>query len=116
MTLPAESPRTTAAAGRSVIAQDVRIKGDIGSEGTVELMGQIEGKITARTLIVGADGFVKGTVMAETVEVRGKVEGKISCVTLTLRAAAQVTADSNYTTLAIESGAKVEGRFTRTTS
>jgi cytoskeletal protein CcmA (bactofilin family) len=54
--------------------------------------------------------------MAETVEVRGKVEGKISCVTLTLRAAAQVTADSNYTTLAIESGATVEGRFTRTTS
>lgn len=113
MTLPAESPRPTAAGGRSVIAQDVRITGDIGSEGTVELAGEIEGKVTARTLVISPEGRVKGTIMAETVDLRGRVEGKISCLSLTLRATAQVTADASYQTLAIENGATVEGRFTR---
>ena len=113
MTLPAESPRPAALGGRSVIAQDVRIKGDLGSDGIVEVMGEIEGKITARTLVIGAEGYVKGAVMAETVDVRGRMDGRISCVTLTLRAAAQVKADSSYSTLSIESGATVDGRFSK---
>lgn len=113
MTIPAESHRPAAPAGRSVIAQDVRIKGDLGSDGTVEIMGEVEGRINARTLVIGAEGFVKGTVTAETVDVRGKVDGKISCASLLLRSAAQVKADVAYTTVSIESGATIEGRFIR---
>jgi len=45
--------------------------------------------------------------------VRGKVDGKISCATLMLRSAARVKADVAYATVAIESGATVEGRFVR---
>lgn len=113
MTLAAESHRPAAQAGRSVIAQDVRIKGDLGSDGTVEIMGEVEGRINARTLVIGSEGLVKGTVTAETVDVRGKVDGKISCASLILRSAAQVKADVAYVTVAIESGATVEGRFLR---
>lgn len=113
MTIPAESHRPAAQASRSVIAQDVRIKGDLGSDGIVEIMGEVEGRINARTLVIGAEGFVKGSVTAETVDVRGKVDGKISCATLMLRSAARVKADVAYATVAIESGATVEGRFVR---
>lgn len=113
MTLAAESHRPAAQAGRSVIAQDVRIKGDLGSDGTVEIMGEVEGRINARTLVIGSEGLVKGTITAETVDVRGKVDGKISCASLILRSAAQVKADVAYVTVAIESGATVEGRFLR---
>ncbi|SEO30904.1 protein CcmA, bactofilin family [Gemmobacter aquatilis] len=114
MTQPAESYRSAPPAGRSVIAQDVRIKGDLGADGTVEVMGEVEGKINARTLVVGAEGRVKGSVTADTVDLRGSVEGKITCISLTLRSAAQVKADIVYTTVAIESGATIEGRFIRT--
>jgi len=111
MTLPPESHRPSA--GRSYIAPDVEITGDIGSDGTVEIQGRVQGKITARTLVLGPEGQVNGTIAAETVDLRGKVDGKISGAALTLRSTAQVQADSSYQTLAIENGARVEGRFTR---
>ncbi|MDR0809471.1 MAG: polymer-forming cytoskeletal protein [Gemmobacter sp.] len=113
MTLPAESSRAAASGGRSVIAQDVRITGDIGSEGIVDLAGEIEGNVTARTVVISPGGRLKGTIMAETVDLRGTVEGRISCLSLTLRATAQVMADASYQTLAIENGAAIEGSFTR---
>lgn len=101
------------AASRSVLAADLKIKGDLTSNGTVEVLGEIDGKITVRSLIVGGEGRVKGTVSAETVDVRGRLDGRISCASLTLRAAASVKADSTYATLVIECGAQVDGRFTR---
>ncbi len=114
MTLPAESPRTAATpAGRSLISQDVTITGDIGSEGTVEIMGRVEGKIAARVVVVGTEGSINGSVAAETVDLRGSLTGKLSCANLTLRATAQVQADVNYQIVTIESGAQIEGRFTR---
>lgn len=115
MTLPAESPRSAASApaGRSLIAADVTITGDIGSEGTVEIMGRVEGKIAARTVVVGIEGSINGSIAADTVELRGNLSGKLSCASLILRATAQVHADVNYQTVSIESGAQIEGRFTR---
>jgi cytoskeletal protein CcmA (bactofilin family) len=108
----APASRTGSATSRSVLAADLKIKGDVTSDGTVEILGDVEGKITARALVIGAEGKVKGSVSAETVEVRGKLDGRISCNGLTLRAAASVRADSTYSTLVIESGASIEGRFT----
>lgn len=112
MTPDSPASRPAMPAGRSLLAADVRIKGDMTAEGTIEVMGEVEGKISARTLIVGGEGRVKGTVMAETVEVRGRLEGRISCVSLSLRAAASVKADITYQSLTIEAGAQIDGRFT----
>lgn len=106
-----ESPRPPA--GRSLIGPDVVITGDIGSEGTVEILGRIDGKIAARTVVVGAEGRITGSISAETVDLRGQLEGQISCGALTLRSVAQVRADVNYHTISIESGAQIDGQFMR---
>ncbi len=103
-----QPPRT---AGRSVLAADLRITGDIVAEGTVEIMGEVEGSVKAKALIVTHEGRMSGTVSAETVELRGQMNGAISCNALTLRSAAQVKADVVYETVAIESGAGIEGSF-----
>ncbi|MDT8855135.1 polymer-forming cytoskeletal protein [Paracoccaceae bacterium Fryx2] len=109
---PGASQRPSTQGGRSVLATDLRITGDITSDGTIEVTGEIDGTITARTLVIGSEGRVTGTVSAETIELRGKLEGRISCQALTLRAAATLRADCTYAVLIIESGAHVEGRFT----
>ncbi len=109
---PIPRPTTIPPAGRSVLAADVKIKGDLTALGTIEIMGEVDGKVSARNLVIGGEGRVKGTVSAETIEVRGHLEGRVSCESLTLRAAATVKADSTYSTLVIESGASVAGRFT----
>lgn len=110
---PAEGTgaRSKPNAGKSVLAADLRITGDIVSTGSVEVMGEVDGSISAGTLLLSHEGSVKGTVAAETVDLRGRLNGKIETSGLTLRSAAQVTADVAYTTLSIESGAQIEGNF-----
>lgn len=117
---PAESPAApqrpaTAAQGasRSVLGPDLRITGELSSTGSVEVMGEIEGTVTAKSLSIGAEGRIAGSVTAEATEVRGKLDGTVDTGSLTLRAAAQVTADVAYRSVVIESGAQIEGRFTR---
>ncbi len=105
--------RSSQPAGRSVLAADLRINGDVTSQGTIELLGEIDGNLTAQSIIIGTEGRIKGSISAETVEIKGTTEGKISCANLTLRASAKVKADVSYTAVIIESGATVEGRFNR---
>lgn len=97
--------------GRSVLASDLRIVGDISAEGTIELMGEVEGSMKSKVLIVSGEGALSGTVSADTVELKGRMQGAIGCNSLTLRSSAQVKADVVYTTLAIESGAQIDGTF-----
>lgn len=107
------APRPDVPGGRTVLAADIRLSGELTSAGTVEILGEVAGDIRAQTLIVGAEGAMTGTVSAETVEVRGTLDGKVSCLSFALRSASVVTAEVNYDTLTIESGARIDGRFTR---
>jgi cytoskeletal protein CcmA (bactofilin family) len=98
---------------RSILSSDLRIVGEITSTGTVEILGEVEGSIAAHGLIIGGEGSVSGQVTADSVEVKGKLDGRVDSKSFTLRAAAQVAADISYSSLVIESGAQIEGRFTR---
>ena len=107
----------TATTGRgglvSVLASDLVVTGVVASEGTIELHGNVDGELAAATLVIGNEGRMKGKVQAGQVDLRGEMEGAIACGTLTLRAAARMHADVQSVRLVIESGAEVEGRFTR---
>ncbi|MDZ4065917.1 MAG: polymer-forming cytoskeletal protein, partial [Tabrizicola sp.] len=89
---------------RSVLGADLRITGEITSTGLVEVLGEIDGNISAQGLIIGQEGRVTGSVRADTVEVKGRFDGKVSCHAFTLRSTASVTADVTTATVVIESG------------
>ena len=98
---------------KSILGSDLRITGEIACSGTVEIMGEIDGNITAHALIVGQEGRVSGSVKADSVEVKGRLDGKVDSQSFSMRSTANVAADVTYDTLVIESGAQIEGRFTR---
>jgi len=98
-------------AGKSVLASDLKIVGEITSSGAVEVMGEIDGNLSARNVTVGGEGRVKGSVQAETLEVKGALDGRVSTGGFTLRATAKVEADVTYSNVVIESGAQIEGSF-----
>ena len=102
---------TSSPSGKSVLASDLKITGDIISKGSIEVMGEVDGSINADSLVISHEGAIKGSIGANSVDLRGKLTGKIDSASLTLRSAAQVTADITYSTLSIESGAQVEGSF-----
>lgn len=117
---PTGAPTRPAASGnvssnnRSILSSDLKITGEVTSTGTIEVLGEVDGTVSANGLIIGAEGRVTGQVNAETVEVKGRLDGRVDSLSFTLRAAAQVTADVSYSTLVIESGAQIEGRFSKT--
>jgi cytoskeletal protein CcmA (bactofilin family) len=109
---PAPRPATAGSnSARSVLGADIRITGEITTTGSVEILGEIDGNISANGLIIGQEGRVKGSFAAQTVEVRGKLDGKVTCDSVTLRSSAEVKADITTTSIVIESGARIEGRF-----
>lgn len=110
---PLPTPRPGQSGGRSVLAADMRITGEITTQGSIEIHGEVEGSVAAHTVVIGGDGRLTGTVSADQIEVRGRLDGRVSCIGLTLRAASSVKCDASYETLVIESGAQVEGRFTQ---
>ena len=113
-TTPAPTrPERAASSGKaSVLGADLRITGEITSAGNIEVLGEVDGTITAQGLVVGTEGKVTGIVTAETVEVKGRLDGKVSSKTFSLRSTAAVAADVTYAAIIIESGATIEGRFT----
>jgi cytoskeletal protein CcmA (bactofilin family) len=113
-TSPPAVPRPSVPAsnvGRSVLGADLKITGEITSTGSVEVLGEIDGNITAHGLLIGQEGRVKGSVQANTVEVKGRLDGKVTCESFTLRSTAAVKADVTTAGIVIESGAVMDGRF-----
>lgn len=110
--LSAPRPTTGAASNtRSILAADLKITGDIRSSGSVELLGEVDGTLQAASLVIGADGRMTGDISAIEVEVKGRHQGRVASTNFTLRSTAEVKADIGYSTLNVESGAQIEGRF-----
>ena len=93
----------------SIISANLRIVGDLVSEGDVQVDGFIEGDVHARSLTVSQGATVQGQIIAESVCIRGAVQGQITADQVELGRTAKVNGDIVHAVLAIESGAFIEG-------
>ena len=109
-TAPA-TPRKTLAA--SLIAENVTLNGDLASDGDVQLDGLIRGDLRVGRLTIGENGQVEGHIEAEAVDIRGRVAGSVTAQAVRLYATAQVTGDITHGQLAVDAGARFEGRSLR---
>jgi len=101
----------------SLISSGVEIKGDINSQGSIRIDGQVEGNLNIKgDLILGEKGKIKGEVKAENIIIAGKLEGKATAGNrFEIAATGAVTGDINATTLIIDEGGLLDGnsRMTR---
>ena len=93
----------------SCIAPDVRIVGDIMTEGEIHIDGQVDGDITCTTLVIGEGARINGEVTAQHVKVHGELTGKINSTVIIIARSARVIGDVTHESLEIEAGAYVEG-------
>ena len=111
MNSPAPSAARPGSNTKSILASDLRIVGEITSSGQIEVLGEVEGNLVAKGLLIGTEGRVSGTVNSDIVEVKGVLSGSVKSQSFALRSTAEVQADVTYSTLTIESGAQIEGKF-----
>jgi cytoskeletal protein CcmA (bactofilin family) len=97
----------------SLISQDMRITGDLVSDGDIQVDGTIDGNVKTGMLTVGEGAQIRGEIEADSVRVCGSVTGQIQARSVEIVKTANVVADIIHETLSIEAGASVTGNFKR---
>ncbi len=108
--MSSEYPQGAAGGVPSIIGPDLKIVGDLKSDGEIQIDGTVKGDIKGHMLTVGEQGKVDGSTVAETVRIFGTVNGRVQAKTVRLDKSARVTADISHETLTIEAGAYFEGK------
>lgn len=97
----------------SLISTDLKIVGDLSSNGEIHIDGSVDGDIRTKSLLVGETAKIKGEITAEEVHVHGSINGQIKARSVILAKTAHMTGDILHEDLAIESGAFLEGNCKR---
>ena len=93
----------------SLLSSDLFIKGNLTTNGDIQIEGEVEGNIKANLLTIGKDAKIKGELNTDELIVNGHVSGTIRAKKVTLTSSAKVEGDIIHQTLAIETGAHFEG-------
>jgi cytoskeletal protein CcmA (bactofilin family) len=97
----------------TIIGLSVKVEGDFIGEGNVVVEGVVIGNLkTKNNLRVGDQAKIQAKVEAENAQIAGEITGNISVSQfLDIKASAKINGDINAAILAIEKGAKINGRI-----
>ena len=93
----------------SLLSSDLFIKGNLITNGDIQIEGEVEGNIKASLLTIGKEAKIKGELNIDELIVNGHVSGTIRATKVTLTSSAKVEGDIIHQTIAIETGAHFEG-------
>lgn len=95
----------------SIIATGMTVTGDIDSNGVVKVEGRVEGNVrSARQVLVGRQGLVRGDIETREAVIGGTVEGTITATErVEIQATASLQGDVVTRSIAIAEGGKVNG-------
>lgn len=114
-----DAPGTSASYNRggsatpSLISADLKVVGNLESDGDLQIDGNVQGDIKSRSVTVGESAKVKGGIVADTARICGTVTGKVQASSVTVAKGAKVKGDIIQQTLSIEAGAEIEGQIRR---
>lgn len=97
----------------SIISADLKVEGNLTSNGDIQIDGTVEGDVTSHVLTVGEGATVHGALEAETIRIYGTVKGTLTANSVILTVSAKVDGDITHGTLAMEAGASFAGQIKR---
>lgn len=102
--IPAEGSLSIVAAGMIVV-------GNIDSNGVVKIEGKVEGTVrSARQVLVGRQGEIRGDVVTREAVIGGRVHGTITATERTeIQATASVEGDVHTKTILVQEGGRLNG-------
>jgi cytoskeletal protein CcmA (bactofilin family) len=100
--------------GCLVVGEGVKLSGNFVVPNSASISGTIDGDLTAREILVGTTGVLKGKVTADLVDVRGEIhENVISNKALFVRATGKVSGAIQYSEIEIEKGGDLQGTLSK---
>ena len=97
----------------TLISKDLRIVGDLQSDGEVHIDGAVNGDIRSEILLIGETANITGEIVSDSVIIHGMVKGHIKAREVKLARTANVIGDILHEDLSIETGAFLEGHCKR---
>ncbi len=96
----------------SIIGVGMTLVGDTDTDGSLRIEGTIRGSVRAgKSVVVGKDGFVDGSVFTQDAVIAGRVSGGIHAESrLELQATSEVAGEIVAPRMQVEEGAKVQGQ------
>lgn len=95
----------------SLISPGLTVSGNLVSAGDLQIDGTVEGDIQCHGLTIGKSANTNGRITAEEVLLQGTHVGNIDARAVTLAKTARITGDIRHDTLAVESGAVLNGHL-----
>lgn len=100
--------------GCLVVGEGVKLSGNFVVPNTASISGTIDGDLTAREILVGPSGVLKGKVTADLVDVRGEIhESVTSNKALFVRSTGKVSGAVRYAEIEIEKGGDLQGNLSK---
>ena len=97
----------------SLISADLTIVGNLNCTGDIQIDGRVEGDIKSKTVTIGENANVKGSISADRATLLGSVEGQTRADQVVIAKSAKVVGDIVHRTLSVESGAILDGHCRR---
>ena len=96
--------------GCLTVGEGVKLSGTFNVPDIASISGTIEGELTAREIIVGATGVLKGKISAEVVDLRGEIHENLhSKKSLFIRSTGKISGSIQYAEIEIEKGGDLQG-------
>ena len=92
----------------TIIGAGCKLNGDIKTDHTVQIHGDVLGKVQADVVIIGKGGSVNGRVIANIVFLHGNMDGPIECEMANIFHHATMSGNLYYSRLNITSNDRLE--------
>ncbi len=97
----------------TIIGAGCKLTGDIKTDHTVQIHGNIVGNVTAETVIIGRGGRVTGKIVATNLFLHGALDGPATVSTANIFSNAQMTGVLSYFTLNITGNTGLECKLAK---
>ena len=100
--------------GCLTVGEGVTPKGNFVVPDIASISGTIEGDLTAREILIGPTGVLKGNIVAEIIDIRGEAYENISAKkSLFIRSSGKVTGNVEFSEIEVEKGGNLQGTLTK---
>ena len=99
----------------SIISKGMSIKGNIVSDGILEIEGDVDGDVTGNIVTLRETSSVKGNIVAKILNIKGKFVGILKSEKINVSEHANINGTLEYMSLCVEDGAIIEADLKKTT-
>lgn len=97
----------------SIISKGLVLKGNLVSDGLLEVEGQIDGNVKGNEITIRETGSITGKLVANVVNIKGNFEGVIRSQKINISGKAVIKGTLEYVALCVEDGASIIGDLKR---